>query len=375
MNLFKAKKIGILSLVVLPFLFGGCKSEPEIPTEVTVTGIVITPSEVTLSVGMTQQMTATLTPEGASNIGELTWSVADTDIATISESGLLTAIAAGETSVLCRVGSVEQTAKIIVKEEPAKPGVTAELKSNTDLKVTFQVTPTQKDAYYNCGVILTQNFNNDKIKGLEGLAESEKGWWEFVTGSSDPKDWQMFWFKGDMLYDSTSKDKGSEVPMLYWDTEYIFYAYMVDEATGDAASDIFLFPFKTPPAKPSGMTFDLKITSASKDNGINGTITPSGDGEYFFFFESARVWNSWKETGYKGNYADSHQNIIYEFLKFDYNPNGTVQGPLTIDKNTQFAISLDRMKQGNEYVLLVWGWDRSCGPTTSIFASESFVLN
>lgn len=59
--------------------------------------LIITPDSVTLEEGQTQQFSAEF--ESGTQPTETVWSVADTNIATISASGLLTAVTAGTTTV------------------------------------------------------------------------------------------------------------------------------------------------------------------------------------------------------------------------------------------------------------------------------------
>lgn len=275
-------------LLPLFLLLGSCEPDKPAPIPVNqskVESITIEPNEVKLNVEETIQLKAIMLPEEATNKNDLVWEVQNPAIATVSNSGLLKATSKGETAIICRVGDVEAKAKLVVEEVAQPYTVTAEMKSNSDLKVTFQITAKNKDAYYNCGIITESNFNNDFIKGLDGLAQREKEWWEFVTGSKNPADWKKLWYKGDMLFNSTSEERGSGTPVMYWDTNYFFYAYEVDEKTGDPVSSIFLYDFATPPTRSSDQTFEVKINSASKTRGIDGYIAPSkNDEEYFFVF-------------------------------------------------------------------------------------------
>jgi uncharacterized protein YjdB len=65
---------------------------------VPVTGVTVTPSTLTMNVGATAQLTATLAPANATN-KNVTWSSGSTTIATVSATGVVTAVAFG-TSVI-----------------------------------------------------------------------------------------------------------------------------------------------------------------------------------------------------------------------------------------------------------------------------------
>jgi len=68
------------------------------PPVVPVTGITVTPETASLTVGQTQQLTASIEPDNASNPA-VTWTSGDETIATVDENGLVTAVAAGTATI------------------------------------------------------------------------------------------------------------------------------------------------------------------------------------------------------------------------------------------------------------------------------------
>lgn len=67
-------------------------------TAIAVTGVTVSPTEKSLSVGETQQLTATISPSNATN-KNVTWTSDATSVATVSNSGLVTAVAAGTATI------------------------------------------------------------------------------------------------------------------------------------------------------------------------------------------------------------------------------------------------------------------------------------
>lgn len=366
----------ILTLLAVSFGLIGCKESPKpnpTPIPSKVTDIAITPTEVTLEEGKTVQMKATLTPENASNATELVWSISNPTVADISREGVVTATKKGEAQIICRVGTVEKKVPLVVTEKKLPTSVTAKLILNKELKVHFQVTPANKESYYNACVCTAKNFHSDRIRGKEGIAQNDRGWWELCSGK-DPKNWKRHWYKGDQLYDSSSNEKIAAHYILHWDTDYVFYAYEIDEATGEPSSEVFVYEFHTPPAKPVDMTFDIEVKSTSWGHGFNATVIPSlTDKEWFYRIEPNRIWESWKKTGYKGEYDEYEQNIIFSYISssFDGEKEPSFQKGvhnLTSDKLYK------NLKPGTEYVILVFGWDKNFGPTTKITASAPFTV-
>lgn len=99
------KRLFLLS--ILPLVLAGCKfgnnnsntgGDPGGSTDVSVTGVSVSPSEVSLYVGETQQLTPTISPSNATN-QSVTYVSDDTDCASVDDSGLITALAKGDATI------------------------------------------------------------------------------------------------------------------------------------------------------------------------------------------------------------------------------------------------------------------------------------
>ena len=80
---------------------------------VATTSISITPESVTLNPTGTQQLTATVLPAGVTDL--VSYSSSDTDIATVSSSGLITAVAVGTATITATSGSFSDTCEVTVE--------------------------------------------------------------------------------------------------------------------------------------------------------------------------------------------------------------------------------------------------------------------
>ena len=85
---------------------------------VDVTSVTIAEEDQTILVGDTLQLTETVAPSDASN-KNVAWSSSDTDVATVSTSGLVTAVAAGSATITVTTddGSKTDTISLTVKNE------------------------------------------------------------------------------------------------------------------------------------------------------------------------------------------------------------------------------------------------------------------
>ena len=108
-----------LGLLTSSLLITGCQPNSSLNETVSVDGIAIESANNVrnIKVGETLQLTAKVFPEAASQ--EVTWSTSDATIATISESGLVTAVKKGNVNLVATSKthpSVTQTFTLIVEE-------------------------------------------------------------------------------------------------------------------------------------------------------------------------------------------------------------------------------------------------------------------
>ena len=86
------------------------------PAEVAVSGVSIDQSSVEMTIGEKKQLSATVTPSDATD-QSITWSSSKKSVATISNQGLVTAIAEGTTTIKARAGEKTSTCIVTVHKE------------------------------------------------------------------------------------------------------------------------------------------------------------------------------------------------------------------------------------------------------------------
>lgn len=105
-------------------------------TDIPVESVSLTPSEVNLKIGATAELVAKVLPENAEN-KNVTYTSTDESVATVSESGVITAVAEGEAVITVKTEDGNKTATCLVtvlKDTVAVTGVTVEPRS-VELKV------------------------------------------------------------------------------------------------------------------------------------------------------------------------------------------------------------------------------------------------
>lgn len=93
---------------------------------VAVTGVSVSPTSASLVVGATQQLAATVAPSNATN-KNVTWSTSNANVATVSSSGLVTAVAAGSATITATTqdGGKTATSAITVSSGQAAGTISA----------------------------------------------------------------------------------------------------------------------------------------------------------------------------------------------------------------------------------------------------------
>ena len=107
------------SLLVLPA--AADDTVPVDPIDPTVTGVELDRDTLTMKVGEKVTLKATLTPSSATNA--LTWSSSDSTIASVTQSGLVTANKAGKATITVAVSNSDKAAscEVTVEEETPPP--------------------------------------------------------------------------------------------------------------------------------------------------------------------------------------------------------------------------------------------------------------
>ena len=118
---------------------------------VAVTGITIDKTEISKVAGETEKLSATVAPDNATD-KKVTWTTSDANVATVDESGNVTAVAAGSATITAKAGdktatcSVTVTAKEIVLNEIVVDPATKEVKEGEKFELTVKFLPEGAEA-------------------------------------------------------------------------------------------------------------------------------------------------------------------------------------------------------------------------------------
>lgn len=108
------KKLFLLSALALLSVCGCSQKQ-----QTDVSSVILNKTELALVRGEVEQLTYKVVPEDADSF-EVTWSVSDTEIATVDPNGIVTACKAGETDITLRCGDAEDVCHLTVSGLPAE---------------------------------------------------------------------------------------------------------------------------------------------------------------------------------------------------------------------------------------------------------------
>ena len=115
--------VGVLSLVLFGLISCGDDGESGSGPTAEVASVSVTPSELTLPIGESEQLTATPRDQAGNPLAGLTvaWSSSEEAVATVSASGMVTGVGAGATTVSASVEGKSGTATASVTPVPVVP--------------------------------------------------------------------------------------------------------------------------------------------------------------------------------------------------------------------------------------------------------------
>lgn len=102
--------IAIAAVAAVAFI--SCEEKPEVPADIALKGISVSPATYSLAVGETKALTVAYDPEDATIKPEVEWTSSNPEVATVDGRGTVTGVAAGTADIVAKAG--EFTAKCVV---------------------------------------------------------------------------------------------------------------------------------------------------------------------------------------------------------------------------------------------------------------------
>lgn len=149
-----------------------------------VTNIAMSEASISMQVEGTHQLNATVAPTNATN-QDYVWASLDESVATVSESGLVTAIAVGGTTITATAqdgSGVYGSCTVTVSAKPAEPTYTL-VTSNSTL--------------HNGDTVVVKTSSDQGVTGWNGtkdatISTTESEWVQFTVGSASSSGWTLY---------------------------------------------------------------------------------------------------------------------------------------------------------------------------------------
>ena len=272
-------------------------------TPVEPTGITINKTTANLKVNDTLQLTATLQPNGAT--GSITWTSSDTDVATVSSAGLVTAKAVGTATITakysnsikaeCEVTVTEsgggQTPSVSVASSISSGDVVILGAEGADLKTQLTSISTTSTKY-GIGTDYT-NTPNTALLTLDVVNGSTQGTYAFKLKSGTNSGKYLYWTSGNSLNVDTNltantswnvtfddgfaciKNASDTARQIWWNVDSPRFACYTGKNAGDAYYATKLW--KINEDVPYVFNLDNCLNDFETTKSLHGSATTSGE--------------------------------------------------------------------------------------------------
>jgi hypothetical protein len=304
------KKFINLSLLTLLFaaIFSACNTNnpdgPKSDENIIPAQSIKSDKSITLFVDSTYKINVTVTPAEANE--PLVWSSDNSNVATVNQQGVVTAISDGTCNISVSSGPLTAATKVTVINNPVT--LELELYSVEQKKCTVTVVPSDEKGYYYCSYAYPED--------LEGLSDAEiiDILFNYLLQMADQ--YAAYGYKLADLLQSGSKNLIASG--LTANTEYVMLAFGIDADYKVASPKLARLPFKTAEVETSDMTIEIKYDSTTVTTSGTTTetklwfsATPSNDDPYVFNgttdlekeFGSAQEFLEYIEKYYDTNYS------------------------------------------------------------------------
>lgn len=189
----------LIATALVAFTFTSCKDDknPSDGGSTAITSLTVKPSTLILAVGETTRLAVLTQPEGANVAVE--WSSSNTDVATVSTNGTVTAVANGEATITAKHGDLSSTCQVSVKSEYETLNFTGSFVYDYDTTYSDKLDTLRSESWGDqyflakkvlCNVMI---FSEGFYYGEDGLTGAEKG---AILEFEAPFYWAPAWANG-----------------------------------------------------------------------------------------------------------------------------------------------------------------------------------
>ena len=177
---------GSLSSYMVADYWSKFKTIKEGEPPVLVTDITLNTTSITLTVGQSQQLTATVTPNNATN-NTLSWSSNNENIATVNSNGLVTAVSKGSAIITCKANDesgVKNSCNVTVNQ-PDPISISLPASSSVAVRSTIKLTATFTPSYASANLTWSSDDETVATVSSDGIVTGVKKGQTFINVETD----------------------------------------------------------------------------------------------------------------------------------------------------------------------------------------------
>lgn len=352
-------------LLLFPLLtLVSCDDDVNTPVEQKVETLAITPDQATMTIGESLQLQVTQQP----NLNKpVAFRSLNTELVTVSDKGVVTAVAKGETTILAEVDGVSAKCKITIQEPAPKEDFAIEILRVTATNIYIKVTPKDPEMLYSVNAGTRESYDRI-LANLQSQPNANREWWKAVSGgevgsSGYREAMARESFKGTKEFD-LGEISGSDYPYPA-DHTIVARIYGMDQS-GYELTKVIELELKTKPRTMLDFTFNVEALTPS-DSWVSALVRPSDmTKSYFYSIQSKRYVDFYRNPKPGNELLDgipAKDMMCYKLVQsvhqMDPMPDAFKVGALQISEETNAGL-----KPNTDYVLVLFGWDKDLGLTT-----------
>ena len=352
-------------LLLFPLLtLVSCDDDVNTPVEQKVETLAITPDQATMTIGESLQLQVTQQP----NLNKpVAFRSLNTELVTVSDKGVVTAVAKGETTILAEVDGVSAKCKITIQEPAPKEDFAIETLRVTATNIYIKVTPKDPEMLYSVNAGTRESYDRI-LANLQSQPNANREWWKAVSGgevgsSGYREAMARESFKGTKEFD-LGEISGSDYPYPA-DHTIVARIYGMDQ-NGYELTKVIELELKTKPRTMLDFTFNVEALTPS-DSWVSALVRPSDmTKSYFYSIQSKRYVDFYRNPKPGNELLDgipAKDMMCYKLVQsvhqMDPMPDAFKVGELQISEETNAGL-----KPNTDYVLVLFGWDKDLGLTT-----------
>lgn len=244
----------------------------------------------------------------------------------------------------------------------------------TGLSANFTIEPNDKSASYYFWLDEVSDYETTFENSDNVLMQHDYAFWQYTASLYEGVDWKEL-MRQDLRSGDLEESSDNLYNILEWDTEYMAYAYGLDEE-GNITTQMTKRKFTTKKPETEDTTFDVEVTKCEWDVSFNkyileAHVTPSDPNAVYFITITNMDWYEWYFTpNHTGRKDDAF--IQYEILKNTSRPSCDIVRLYCLvgeDVYKPFELRSQNFMPNKRYGVFIFGMSED-GPTTPLFVEE-----